>query len=209
MKKSVKVICTIVAACLIAGGGYIYGNRNGYNRGQESQLEAMPKKTLDIPQDNAASEQGEATSKPNPELPPAAQNTREIKKLAASAVDNSWTQVDANNGFDDGTLSLYTSAQKYDGEIIWDDSQKWVVEIADPDGGYYTLYDQLVSNGSVYYDIVKKDDGGSVINVYTLTGAGTTIKQYSKTSNGYEEKELYNSGAVNRVYSSMPDYEGK
>ena len=105
-----------------------------------------------------------------------------------------------------GALTLYTSAQKDGDEFIWDDSQKWVLEVSDGNGGYYTLFDQNVSNGSVYYDVAETDNGTKNINVYVFTGAGTTIKQYTHTETGFSEKSVYESGVVNRVFTTIPSY---
>lgn len=213
MKKTVKVICAVAAACVLAAGGYIGGHEIGYKSGQDSQISAMPKKTINVPVESASPEQ---TALPDSENIPAetkeiaqpVNNIREIKKQSKSSADSSWTAIDhAYNTEGLGTLTLYTSAQKIDDEIVWDDGQKWIVEVTDGNGGYFTLYDQYVNNGSVYYDVAQKDSGEKIINVYTMTGAGTTIKQYSQTENGFEEKEIYNSGTVNRVHSTVPMYE--
>ena len=102
---------------------------------------------------------------------------------------------------------LIRDRRKKDGdEFIWDDSQKWVLEVSDGNGGYYTLFDQNVSNGSVYYDVAENDNGTKNINVYVFTGAGTTIKQYTHTETGFSEKSVYESGAVNRVFTTIPSY---
>ncbi len=209
MKKAIKVICGIVAACVIAGGGYVCGSRAGYISGKDSQLSAMPKKSEDISQTAPPQNAPESTPEAKEQEPtPQPKDVRVIKKQTSSSADSSWTTVDHTYNTDGlGTVTLYTSAEKSGDEIIWDDGQKWIVEISDGNGGYYTLYDQYVSNGSVYYDVVKKDNDEKNINVYTMTNAGTTIEQYSYTDSGYEEKEVYNSGAVNRVYSNMPQYE--
>ena len=116
------------------------------------------------------------------------------------------TVESSSNTTDNGALTLYTSAQKDGDEFIWDDSQKWVLEVSDGNGGYYTLFDQNVSNGSVYYDVAENDNGTKNINVYVFTGAGTTIKQYTHTETGFSEKSVYESGAVNRVFTTIPSY---
>ncbi len=215
MRKSVKIISVVLAACVIAGGSYLGGYKGGYKSGQDSHMSAMPKKTIDIPQqageDENAPKPEEAAPKDtvgaeNENLPPSA-DIRIIKKQDESSADSSWTNLEHSyNPEGTGTVTLYTSAQKIDNEIIWDDSQKWMVEVTDGNGGYYTLYDQNISNGSVYYDVFQKDKK-TFINVYTMSGTGTTIKQYTQTENGFEEKEVYNSGTVNRVNSTVPSYE--
>ena len=50
------------------------------------------------------------------------------------------------------------------------------------------------------------DNGAKNINVYVFNGAGTTIKQYTRTETGFSEKSVYESGAVNRVFTTIPSY---
>lgn len=219
MKKVLKAIGVLALACVLVAGGYIAGQRVQIS----SVISAMPKKTIEKPDESAHQEASADTAsaaesgtpaKPVEELPAhsekfpmSEEETRVIVKSDKSAVDDSWSVVEnTSNTTDNGALTLYTSAQKEGGEFIWDDSQKWVVEMSDGNGGYYTLYDQLVSNGSVYYEIVQKENGDKIINVYTMSGAGTTIKQYTRTDTGYTEKTVYNSGVVNRLFSTVPKY---
>ncbi len=219
MKKVLKVIGVLVLAGLLVAGGYMAGQKVQIS----SVISAMPKKTIEKPDesvhqealaDTASAAESGTQTKPAEEsptrsekIPMSEEETRAIAKSDKSAVDESWSVVEnTSNTTDNGALTLYTSAQKEGGEFVWDDSQKWVVEMSDGNGGYYTLYDQLVSNGSVYYDIVQKDNGDKIINVYTMSGAGTTIKQYTRTDTGYTEKTVYNSGVVNRLLSTVPTY---
>lgn len=219
MKKVLKVIGVLALACVMAAGGYIAGQRVQIS----SVISAMPKKTIEKPdesapqeglEDTASAAESGTTAKPaeeppvhNEKIPMSEEETRVITKSDKSAVDDSWSVVEnTSNTTDNGALTLYTSAQQEGGEFIWDDSQKWVVEMSDGNGGYYTLYDQLVSNGNVYYEIVQKENGDKIINVYTMSGAGTTIKQYTRTDTGYTEKTVYNSGVVNRLFSTVPTY---
>ena len=191
MKKVIKAVCCILAAVILVGGGYVAGQRAK----QSSIVSALPKNILDMPKEsNEPSESAEPESKPSEES-------------NESAVDSTWSTVESSsNTTDNGALTLYTSAQKDGDEFIWDDSQKWVLEVSDGNGGYYTLFDQNVSNGSVYYDVAENDNGTKNINVYVFTGAGTTIKQYTHTETGFSEKSVYESGAVNRVFTTIPSY---
>lgn len=193
MKKVIKAICCILAAVILVGGGYVAGQRAK----QSSIVSALPKNILDMPKEsNEPSESAEPK-----------EDVRIINKSNESAVDSTWSTVESSsNTTDNGALTLYTSAQKDGDEFIWDDSQKWVLEVSDGNGGYYTLFDQNVSNGSVYYDVAETDNGTKNINVYVFTGAGTTIKQYTHTETGFSEKSVYESGAVNRVFTTIPSY---
>lgn len=179
MKKVIKAICCILAAVILVGGGYVAGQRAK----QSSIVSALPKNILDMPNEsNEPSESAEPESKPSEDVPEPKEDVRIINKSNESAVDSTWSTVkSSSNTTDNGALTLYTSAQKDGDEFIWDDSQKWVLEVSDGNGGYYTLFDQNVSNGSVYYDVAETDNGTKNINVYVFTGAGTTIKQYTHT----------------------------
>ena len=194
MKKVIKAICCILAAVILVGGGYVAGQRAK----QSSIVSALPKNILDMPKEsNEPSESAEPESKPSEDVPEPKEDVRIINKSNESAVDSTWSTVEtSSNTTDNGALTLYTSAQKDGDEFIWDDSN----------GGYYTLFDQNVSNGSVYYDVAETDNGTKNINVYVFTGAGTTIKQYTRTETGFSEKSVYESGAVNRVFTTIPSY---
>ena len=58
----------------------------------------------------------------------------------------------------------------------------------------------------VYYDVSSRDSGKIVITVYTASGSGTTVMQYTEADEGFTEKSVYNSGATNKIFSSIPDY---
>ena len=203
-EESIKAVCCILAAVILVGGGYVAGQRAK----QSSIVSALPKNILDMPKEsNEPSESAEPESKPSEDVPEPKEDVRIINKSNESAVDSTWSTVESSsNTTDNGALTLYTSAQKDGDEFIWDDSQKWVLEVSDGNGGYYTLFDQNVSNGSVYYDVAETDNGTKNINVYVFTGAGTTIKQYTHTETGFSEKSVYESGAVNRVFTTIPSY---
>ena len=168
MKKVIKAICCILAAVILVGGGYVAGQRAK----QSSIVSALPKNILDMPKEsNEPSESAEPESKPSEDVPEPKEDVRIINKSNESAVDSTWSTVESSsNTTDNGALTLYTSAQKDGDEFIWDDSQKWVLEVSDGNGGYYTLFDQNVSNGSVYYDVAENDNGTKNINVYVFTG---------------------------------------
>lgn len=199
MKKGFKILGAFILAAAIGTGGYFAGQKR--EQSKNSIHTAMPKQSMELTKENMPD--GKIPDAPRKDAADIAES-RLITKLASSAVDASWTKVSSNN-LNDGTLRLYTSAEKDDKGFIWDDSQKWVLEF-EKDGGYYTLYDQLVSNGMVYYDAAARENGEIIITVYTITSAGTTVMQYTETDDGFVERNVYNSGAVNKIFSSVPDY---
>lgn len=212
MKKKGKIVSVLLVCCIFTGGGFASGYIFGKKAQSESEKSAMPKTVVEKQPVGSAAESPVPYTSPAAEVKtekkaPAEIKLREIKKTDKSAADSSWTKVEQTTNVSGvGTVTLYTSAQKDGNEIVWDDTQKWILEISDDNGGYYTLYDQKVTNGSVYYDIAEKDGGEKMINVYTMTGAGTTIMQYNKTNSVYSEKEMYNSGTVNRINTTVPNY---
>ena len=210
MKKFLKVLLAIVLAVALVGGGYYAGQRNGLS----SIISAMPKRTVEKQPDGEPAKEG---IKPDESLPPvleapsadevAGVEDRAIALSDTSAVDESWSQVSSSENTESGeTLTLYTSAEKDGDEFLWDDSNKWVLELSDGKGGYYTLYDQRVTNGSVYFDVVERDNGDKLVYLYTITGAGVSVNQYTRTDTGFTEKNVFNSGAVNRTFTSVPQY---
>lgn len=210
MKKIIKVIACFVMAAVLAGGGYIAGQRAK----QSSIVSALPKNILNIPLENNKNDEiDEPQNDDNGEIiPPVATDkpneVRIIDKTDKSAVDESWSVVKSSaNTTDNGSLTLYTSAQKDEEGFLWDDTQKWVLEVSGGDGGYYTLFDQSITNGSVYFDVLETENGTKTINVYVFGGTGTTIKKYTRTENGFSEMNVYETGNVNKVFTTIPMYE--
>ena len=208
MKKGLKVVGAVALAVVLTAGGFVGGQK--YSENQFALIgAASPKQAMSVPPENSPSEDVPPVDKETPSDSVEGAADRIISKLAVSAVDDgTWTRVASSPLQTDGggTLSLYTSAEKDSSGFLWDDSQKWVVEIDDGEGGYYTLYDQLVSNGMVYFDAAVRENGDVIITVYTTSGAGTVVTQYTKGDDGYSEKTVYNSGAVNRIFTSIPEY---
>ena len=100
--------------------------------GRAEIVSALPKNILDMPKEsNEPSESAEPESKPSEDVPEPKEDVRIINKSNESAVDSTWSTVESSsNTTDNGALTLYTSAQKDGDEFIWDDSQKWVLEVS-------------------------------------------------------------------------------
>lgn len=204
MKKFVKVIGVIALAAVVGAGGYVMGTRAQHS----SIVSAIPHMTLSKPSDAPAEDTPREEEKESevPALNTAAKDVRIISKTENSAAKEGWTELgraQVPNG--QGEVALYTSAQKEGGELMWDDSQHWLLEYSDG-SGYYPLVSKYISHGSVYYDVFEDENGEWLINAYTMSGAGTVITQYSLGENGFEEKTIYDSGSVNKITSTIPSY---
>lgn len=192
MSKFFKAIGAVVLAAALAFGGFTVGKHKQY----ENISQAMPK--------------AEVQQKDEPsEIPKHEEDGGlYIGKTNSSQVtvaDHVVREFDITLANEPAKLKLYTSAEYIDGEFNWDDSQKWVVEV-EQDGGVYPLYSDRVSLGNVYTEYIEGNDGEAVVMVYVMTSSGTKINKYTFSESGFLEKTVYDSGAVNSVQSSIPQY---
>lgn len=220
MKRILKIFGAIAIAAVLTVGGYVAGSQNG----MDSITSALPHVNIThgAPEGSphASGAPDFKTDAEKEPLPPETDDKeptepektgRTVVKTNESAAKSNWTLVKRYDGSlmnndDKSKLSVYTSAETIDGEIIWNDGQQWVVEVDDQNGDYYVLMDKYISNGIVYFEIIEKD-GKTAINVFTKTCVGMDIKQYTYSKDGFTETTLYNSGTANTLYSSVPDYQ--
>lgn len=214
MKKFLKIFGGIIIAAALVTGGYVAGSHDG----MDSISSALPRVSLkhELPPSDAPGLPSPETDDIKDALAQAGKTDeaskmgRTVVKTDESASQSGWTLIKSYDcaliGDDGASVSLYTSAQTIDNEIIWDDSQQWVVEVSDKNGGYYVLMDRLISNGSAYVEVVEAD-GEKSVNVFVKTSAGMEIKQYTYSGNGFAETTLYSSGAVNTLCSTVPSYQ--
>ena len=200
--KAVAAAVCIVIAIAAGAGGYYIGSASQSN----SMMNALPKPLGTAGPETAA---GDVTET---EEPAAAEEDTYIGKTNVSAAaEGTWTTVDSCN-YDitgDGmnnAITLYTSAESDDKGIMWDDSQNWILEISDGANGYYTLLNERVSGGAVYYDVNEMESGDRSVTVYVTSGAGTDITEYVFGGAGFTEKQVYSAGVINKVHSSIPWY---
>ncbi len=208
---AVKAAVWILTAAVFAAGGYYAG----YTQHALNISAAIPKQALK--EHTEATEPPEFPAAAATEPPKASEQPEEnadagkyIGKSTSSAVEATWSKIDSyecdiNSDGAEETISLYTSAETDSGEILWDDSQKWVLEVrAGKD--YYILLNQNISNGRVYFDIDELKDGTYGITVYTVSGVGTAIKQYTYSKTGFVEKAVYTAASENKLHSGIPSY---
>ncbi len=207
MKKFLKAAGALVIAAVIGTGGYVLGTHSR----RSSIVSAIPRVSVDNssadePADASPDSEAQSTPKASQEEKAPVKDVRIITKTEASAAQDNWTVIDEitppRSG---GTVRLYTSAQKEGGNMVWDDGQQWLLEYEDDDG-YYQLVSKYISNGSVYCDVFEDENGEWLINAYVITGAGTSVMQYSTGESGFEEQNIYDSGSANKIASTIPNY---
>lgn len=162
----------------------------------------------------SASESVSAEPSPNPK------EKKTISAQASSPVQGSWTEVDKYALDLDAdkkkeTVALFVNAQKDSkGELQKNDGQEWVLCV-EAGGKYYTLFEEYVQNGAVYFDVSDYYIDDKTIPVITLmksTGAEFKVFQYSydKETAVFEAETIFDSGehskdGINRRYTSIPE----
>lgn len=132
----------------------------------------------------------------------------ESKAEALTEVDSVDTELLSEDDLDE--ITLYTSAKKENGKFVWDDSQEWMLEIKGTDGKYYTLFDERVSTGNIYFDVAEVD-GKKYILLHNVSTAADYIKVFCVNDNDVcatNELDLNSmqTEAVNLIYTSIPFY---
>ena len=143
---------------------------------------------------------------------------KKIEKISGDTIPAEWTTlgVAEHDVISDGNtdiISLRTSAQREDGELLLDDSQEWALTVQTLDG-IYPLYREH-THGTLYMDVSEFYMGIEavpVITLYILTGAGTEIRQYRYRDGEFYETTVYSTqneadGGINRIYTSIPAYQ--
>lgn len=197
------VTCIVLAAAFTAAGYYI-GMRNQ----TESVISALPRAMHDKEAEEDA-EKAESAAQ--------TQASEEAvvfvgKSNVSEAGSGEWTTVDSCNyditgdGVND-TITLYTSAASDDKGILWEDSQKWILEVSDGVAGYYTLENTSISSGSVYFSVMEQTDGKRTVVLYEYSGSQTAVREFVFAKAGFNENDVYVSESVNLVHTSIPWYE--
>lgn len=112
-------------------------------------------------------------------------------------------------------ISLYINAQKdKNGILMLEDSNRWILEINDGISAY-TLFDENISNGSLYAEISEYYIGDNAIPTLSLikssgTGLIITNYTYNKEAEGFAKTEVFStdslaSGGINKISSSIPE----
>ncbi len=145
--------------------------------------------------------------------PSAEPEEQAIEPAEESAIGDNWTVMSEYEvtfgGLDGSTVRLAADAERSGDDIMWDDSHNWALEVETTDG-LYTLFDERVSLGQVYFDIIERyDEDGNAIPVILLhidSSAEISTMEYTYDGDGFVEKEIYSEAGINRIYSSVPEY---
>ena len=198
MRKAVLtiVLCALAAAVFWTGGYYI-GSKS-----HDNISAAIPREAGEMVPEPPVQE---TVSDPSEEV------TYVTRSDVSAIADGEWTTVseyetDLTGDGQTDKLTIYTSAESIDGEILWDDGQNWVAEIEDAQGGYYTLVSRYVSNGCVYAEVAENAEHDKTVTIILTNGAGLSLKRYEYSPSGFMESRIVEDAASNVMYSSVPFY---
>lgn len=107
------------------------------------------------------------------------------------------------NGFEE-EISMYTSAQKDpDGNVMWDDGQRWVFIIEGEDEDY-VLFDGYVQIGKIDFHIYTEDNKFNILTSQVGTANLTLFNYEYNDENGvFEKTKVFDtSGNVNMLHNS-------
>lgn len=101
-------------------------------------------------------------------------------------------EFDFDGDGEDDTLTLYTTAEVENGEILYDDGQHWML-VCETAEGAFNLYDEYIQLGAAEIDVgeIYNDDPEKLIILTLTTGAGKTIIHYTFRDGGFSEEQVY------------------
>ncbi len=112
--------------------------------------------------------------------------------------------IDFNNDGYEERVAMYTAAGRdSNGEIMWDDGQRWVFVIHG-DNKDYILYDDYVQLGSIEFSVFTEDDDFYISTTSRRTASFTVTQyKYNEASDSFIQTIPYDvKGNVNMLHSS-------
>ena len=145
--------------------------------------------------------------------------TKDMKVISSPKDVGTWEPMgkytqDVTGDGEDDIITLYTSAQRdARGEMMWDDTQEWVLRVETAEG-VYDLYDERI-HGYVYMsvsDVYDKDEDKKLISLYIDGNSFREVRDYMYSENKFTETVAYStddlsSEGISEIYSSIPQYE--
>lgn len=111
--------------------------------------------------------------------------------------------VDLNKDGKEEVIELYTTAQRDpNGEVLWDDGQKWFLIVKDEDKEY-VLFDEYIQLGVLDYWIFTSEDNCYIVTLQTGSAVYKLSEYfYDNDKEAFIKKEIYNPEFLNVVYGS-------
>lgn len=111
-------------------------------------------------------------------------------------------------------ITLYSNAEAdYSGKIMWDDFHQWLLEVELSSGGFFTLFDNPISTGQLYFEVseIYNDEVIPSVVTFLTTGSSLDIERFVFDGKDFIKTNIYSTedistGGINRIYSSIPLY---
>ena len=153
------------------------------------------------------------TETPTPSPSPEAiiqKETRMITPSLDNPIKNNWTTLGEvglmiDSEFADIYLATEAETDK-DGEILWDDSQRWAL-VVEGESETYVLFDEDIY-GKAYIEVDTVDNLPEITLVTTSSIGLSAVKYTYQDGAFYEEIVIEPNENGNNIYSTFPDYLG-
>ena len=138
------------------------------------------------------------------------QNIEEIVSVNRVSTDSLTLLCSAEADFDkDGSeeeIELYTSAKKdSDGNIMWDDGQRWLLLVRKSDRDF-VLYDDYIQLGNLEFWLYSEEDGEGEYHISTIrpSSGGLFFSDYTYDveKNVFIKKDIFQASGINLKFSS-------
>ena len=112
--------------------------------------------------------------------------------------------IDFNDDGYDEVIAMYVAAGRDDnGEIMWDDGQRWAL-VVHGDNKDYLLYDDYVQLGSIEFNVFTEEDDFYIVTKSVRTASLTVTQyKYNESDDSFIKTIAYDiKGNVNMLHSS-------
>ena len=156
---------------------------------------------------------GNKTESPAPSPTPEVNTQKETKMITATydnPIKDNWTVLGEvglmiDSEFADIYLATEAETDK-DGEILWDDSQRWALVVEGEKDTYVLFNEDIYGKAYIEVDTV---DNLPEITLVTTSSIGLSAVKYTYSDGAfYEEKVITPDENGNNIYSTFPDYLG-
>lgn len=114
------------------------------------------------------------------------------------------TEYDITGDGNQETISLFTTAVKDEaGNMMWDDGQFFLATVKES-GKTFTLFNEYVQIGRVYFTVFTGEDAGVIVTISTYAGIKLDKFIYIKKDDSFIGNTMYSTGDINVIHSTMP-----
>lgn len=116
-------------------------------------------------------------------------------------------KIDFDEDGTEETIELYTVAERYNGEIAWDDGQNWMLVVRDTDKDY-VIFDDYIQLGGISFYAYFEDEEFVIATTQSGTASLRLIEyRFNKESNSFVGSISFSTkGNVNMLHQAPLKY---